>query len=247
MLTALDLFCGAGGAALGLIEAGFDAVVGVDSDPRCAAVYPGEFVRADVRGLVCRQLLASGEFDFVWASPPCQRWAAPTALRIAPSRHPDLVGVARRLVGERAGAIENVPAAPVRPDVRLTGPVAGLDRAHGRRFDLYRLRHVELVGWRVDDPPVPVRPAGRVADGTLVTVTTQGGIPDRRIRALRRDRRPDLASARHRIAEMREAMGLPADCGWTMRQIGEAVPPAYARWVGERWIESVAARGGRRR
>ena len=238
-MKALDLFCGAGGAALGLLQAGFEAVVGVDVDHRCARHYPGDFVRADARSRVVETLLSSGDYAFVWASPPCQRWAAPTSLTTEPSRHPDLVAVARTLIAQLAAApaaaIENVPAAPVRPDVRLTGPVVGLPR-------LYRLRHFETIGWRVPDPPQPRRPTGSVAEGTLVTVTTQGGIPDRGVRRRRAELRPDLASARHRIGEMREAMGLPDDCPWTMRQIGEAVPPAYARWIGERAIRWIEAR-----
>lgn len=148
------------------------------------------------------------------------------------------MAVARTLICQLAAApaavIENVPAAPVRPDVRLTGPVVGLPT-------LYRLRHFEAIGWRVPDPPAPTRPAGSVAAGTLVTVTTQGGIPDRGVRRRRAELRPDLPSSRHHRADMRDAMGLPADCPWTMRQIGEAVPPAYARWIGERairWIEA---------
>lgn len=43
---ALDLFCGGGGAARGLIAAGFD--VGIDHDLRCGKHYPGQFIQADL-------------------------------------------------------------------------------------------------------------------------------------------------------------------------------------------------------
>ena len=53
-LVALDLFCGGGGAALGILEAGFDRVVGIDIKRH--KHYPGDFYP---RG----RLAPTGEFD----------------------------------------------------------------------------------------------------------------------------------------------------------------------------------------
>jgi DNA (cytosine-5)-methyltransferase 1 len=75
-LRTLDLFAGAGGAALGLHKAGFEHVACVERDPSAAATlraagFPA--VEADVRDLDYAAL--TGTIDVLWASPPCQAWS----------------------------------------------------------------------------------------------------------------------------------------------------------------------------
>ncbi|MFZ5480628.1 MAG: DNA cytosine methyltransferase [Myxococcota bacterium] len=72
----LDLFAGAGGAALGLHGEGFEHVACVERDPSAvatlrAAGFPA--VEADVRDLDYAAL--AGTIDVLWASPPCQAWS----------------------------------------------------------------------------------------------------------------------------------------------------------------------------
>jgi hypothetical protein len=103
----LDLFCGAGGAAVGYHRAGFD-VVGVDLNPQPR--YPYEFRQADALNYPL------DGFDAIHASPPCQAF---TAYRRRGNGvgdgYPVLITRTRtRLAATgRPYIIENVPGAPL--------------------------------------------------------------------------------------------------------------------------------------
>lgn len=135
---ALDLFCGAGGAAMGLYRAGFD-VVGIDikRQPR----YPFPFVQADA----LRPPVRLEDFDLIWASPPCQAF---TVARVIHGReHPNLIPATRALLesGPAAWVIENVPNAPIRPDFKLCGSQFGERRLRRHRWFETSWRGFDLV------------------------------------------------------------------------------------------------------
>ena len=65
----LDLFCGAGGAGMGYIRAGFD-VVGIDIAPQ--PDYPGTYIPCDALAYAEKW---GRDYDAIHASPPCPRLA----------------------------------------------------------------------------------------------------------------------------------------------------------------------------
>jgi DNA (cytosine-5)-methyltransferase 1 len=130
----LDLFCGAGGAAVGYEMAGFE-VIGVDhvDQPN----YPYDFIRGDALTVLSLMDLRAGEYDAIHASPPCQTYANVTAWRGNQDNHPDLLPPTREALKATGlpWVIENVPEAPLRPDLLLCGSQFGLRVRRHRAFE----------------------------------------------------------------------------------------------------------------
>ena len=125
----LDLFCGAGGAAMGYHRAGFE-VVGVDINPQ--PHYPFEFHQADALAYPL------DGFDVIHASPPCQSYAITNNIwKKAAGHYPDLVEPTRALLAATGlpYVIENVPGAPLVNPVTLCGASFGLRVYRHRLFE----------------------------------------------------------------------------------------------------------------
>lgn len=129
MLRALDLFCCAGGASRGLVDAGYE-VLGVDIEPQ--PEYPFAFEQADA--LTWPDLRS---FDLIWASPPCQAFTAYKRRGGHVRDRPNLIPQVRAML-EDSGTryiIENVPGAPLRDPIVLCGSMFGLDVRRHRLFE----------------------------------------------------------------------------------------------------------------
>ena len=75
-------------------------------------------------------------YDAIHASPPCQLYANVTAWRGQPDEHPNLLPstLARLAELDVPWVVENVPEAPIRPDILLCGSQFGLKVRRHRAF-----------------------------------------------------------------------------------------------------------------
>lgn len=217
----LDLFCGAGGAAMGYHQAGFD-VVGVDIEPQPR--YPFEFWQLDAIE-VMNQLIRGGDliggfwpyrsYDFaaVHASPPCPRYSTLGAMwNVDRDSHPDLYEATRARL-QATGlpwVIENVPGAPYRQGVVLCGSMFGLAVRRHRNFESSLLMLAPACQHTEQGQPLGVYGTGG------------GGQMTRGRKATRQ--------------EAPAAMGID----WmTPAELSQAIPPAYTRWIGEQLLAAV--------
>jgi len=132
-MLALDLFCGAGGASKGIVDAGY-TVVGVDISP--GLNYPYSYFCEDAVEFMDMGL---DDFDFIWASPPCQAYSWSSACRRNEGvDYQDLVEITRHYL-QKSGKpyiIENVVGAPLINPVKLCGTMfPGLKVFRHRLFE----------------------------------------------------------------------------------------------------------------
>lgn len=218
---ALDLFCGGGGAADGLIDAGFD-VVGIDIAPQ--PNYPGRFIQGD--GVMPPVNIA--DFALVWASPPCQAFSSASSQkkekRVA--RHTNFIPATRALLKDHPYTIiENVRSAPIRADIKLTGPMFDLHR-------IERMRWFELSFFCLQ-PPILRVPKWKFACAKAFTITKSLAYQQPG-RAHRLKNGQTGTINRH---EALEAMGITREL--RAREIGEAIPPAYSKWLAEQALKQM--------
>ena len=223
---ALDLFCGGGGVAEGLIQAGFE-VVGIDLRWSCRKSYPGHFIRGDA----LRPPVDLSRFDLIWASPPCQKYSLGAKFHKTTGNHPDLIPDTRALLqGHKLTIIENVPGSPLRPDCIIAGAHVGLNRIQRKRI------------FEMSFPPPLLQPPPRVSreqwerDG-YVTITKSLCCPSHYYYRKRQG-----LPGRVPIAEAREAMGITGNL--TGHDVGESVPPPYAKLLGDAAMAVLQEKGG---
>jgi len=160
-------------------------------------------------------------YDFVWASPPCQAHTSMKAMHNA-RRHVDLIPATRAKLAAWGGPyiIENVPGAPLHGAVTLCGTMFGLgiDGAELRRHRLFESNVPFLT------PPCQHGRQPRVI-----------GIYGGHVRNRQRDcghgavKHVDKGVADFSVKAGQEAMGID----WmSLAELSQAIPPAYAEFLG---------------
>lgn len=211
MIKVLDLYCKAGGAAMGYYRAfGPDTyILGVDIEPQ--PHYPFDFQLGDALDFM--RYPAARDFDFYHASPPCQRWSSITKTAGTQDNHPNLI-TPTRIWLQATGkpyAIENVPGSPLENPVILCGTMFGLDVIRHRLFETNPIILCPPGSCRHEKPVVKHgRPPKRGKEYHGIT----GHFSD--------------------VEWAHVAMGI--DWKMTQSELAEAIPPAYTEWIGQQLL-----------
>ncbi len=207
----LDLFCGAGGAAVGYALAGFE-VTGVDIHPQ--PHYPYKCIQADATTFPLEG------YDLVHASVPYQAFSYATIqARQDGIVYPDYLALMRQRLRAcgKPWIIENVPGAPIQHGMMLCGSMFGL---RVRRHRYFETSHLLFT-------PGPCK-------HTNDFVSVYGDEVLRQRRNLRYTglkcgvRSQLVTSFPHEVGQ--QAMGID----WmNAKELSQAIPPAYTEWVGQ--------------
>jgi len=211
----LDLFSGAGGAAVGYHRAFPDAeIVGVDIAPQPR--YPFTFVQGDALTVAKMDL---GRFDLIHASPPCQHFTRyRNVVKDITDRYENVLPEIRYWLSSQTTpyVIENVQGAPMTPTVILCGSMFGLDVRRHRQFE---------CSWMMLQPECrhdvwTERPyKGSTGRGPRFTI--------------------EIGAWNEPLELQKRCMGV--DWPITLRELSEAIPPAYTEWIGNQFKALVSA------
>lgn len=216
-LRLLDLFCCAGGVAMGYSRAGFE-VVGVDIDPQPR--FPFEFIQSDALTLDMEFIKS---FDVIHASPPCQSYSDLAKRNGNAHEWPRLVEPVRELLinSGKPYVMENVEGAPLLNPIVLCGTMfKGLRVIRHRLFE----SNIPLITPPHGKHPIchtfdkRKRQYGKTNEMTDFVSVTGGG------------------NCTVRAAS--DAMGID----WmTKNEMNEAIPPVYTEYIGKQLMKHFAS------
>lgn len=203
----LDLYCKAGGAGAGLSMDGTNNITGIDKEPQPR--YPYKFIRCDALEFLEKH---GHEFDYIHASPPCQRDSVMTKglWKDRIPNHPALIAPTRELLIKTGKPydIENVPGAPLINPIILCGSMFGLGVRRHRLFE---------TSFPILQPSCQHKEQGRVVGvyGHAGGSSKRDGI-----------KFPGV-----------DAWKTAMEIDWmVVDELAEAIPPAYTRYIFEQFL-----------
>ncbi len=231
----LDLFCGAGGAAVGYSRAGFE-VVGVDIAPQ--KNYPFAFIQADAMTFPLEG------YDAIHASPPCQGYSIMRNLPWLRDReYPLLIEPTReRLIASGLPwVIENVMGAQRKAQMHagwLCGQMFGIPVLRHRLFQtsFYWLQPAHMPHWGT------VR-NGRTLGSRARDIVTVDGLERnmRGKRTLGNGAQAPAANVGH--AAGFELAKLAMGIDWMKREeLTQAIPPVMTEYIGRALMAALEVR-----
>lgn len=221
-MKVLDLFCGAGGAGMGIHQAFPNAkILGIDIKE--SPNYPFDFVKADANEFPTKG------FDFIWASPPCQRYSVLSHL--ASKSHKALVPEVRKRLIESGVpyAMENVVGAPFKNPVTLCGSHFGLKTKDGHQLRRHRIFETSFpitctLSCNHTSPTIGIF-------GSKARDTAQ----EKRHYSKPKATRGNPHGINISLKEAQAAMGI----NWMgFKELSQAIPPAYSKWIVERMFKN---------
>lgn len=211
----LDLFCCAGGVAMGYSRAGFD-IVGVDIDPQPR--FPFEFIQGDALELDMDFLKS---FDAIHASPPCQSYSDLAKRNGNAHEWPRLVEPVREMLmaSGKPYVIENVEGAPlINPTVLCGTMFKGLRVIRHRLFE---------TNFPLTAPPHGKHPICHTFDKRK----SQYGKTNEMI-----DFVSVTGGGNCTVRAASDAMGID----WmTKNELNESIPPAYTEHIGKQLMNYI--------
>lgn len=229
----LDLFCGAGCAAKGYHDAGFE-IVGIDINPQ--PNYPYQFIQADAVELLRDGFIGwtyVSEFAAIHASPPCQHYTKyGNKVKDIKERYEDFLSPTRELLidSDLPYVIENVARAPMVDPVKLCG---SMFEGRGTN-DLQRHRLFE-TNWELEAPGIcdhSIWEPDRYPGGSW---KARGLTPSSPVRKT-------IEIGRWNIPLKTQKWAMGVDWNLTLRELSEGVPPAYTKYIGTQLIAQLEIR-----
>lgn len=207
----LDLFCGAGGAAVGYDRSGlFSEIHGVDIVPQPR--YPFRFYQYDAIEFLKRY---GHQYDLIVASPPCQRFSSASGKH--KEKHPDLLTPTLEILRKLGTpyVVENVTGARplLQSPILLCGSMFGLKVYRHRLFEVYPEIEAPLHFPHNDRSPGANK--GLSPKGFVCVVGHRAGI------------QPAKGVTKEYVEA---AMGI----NWmSATELSQAIPPKFTQYIGE--------------